>query len=251
MGSGSTGYNRQNNPLDSEIGAVSSMSFDAAGHLIFTDQYEEILALDLDTPTLSILAGKQNSTRNSAGNDGKAVDAEFYSIEGVAVDSDGKIFVIDRDFSPTPSQVKVRVIDTDTDRTIREFKDISSINYDTPRSFVISEDNQLYIGYYYEIYELNTDAKLSGTPQSTLNVGSHTVQLRADDGNGGITTQDFSIEVVDPTSSEVNIEISDWNDLINLPNTLAANPPATGGAMVTAKLMNDLCQPLRDIQWQA
>ena len=195
------GYSDTGVASTSEVNQVASMTFDAAGDLVFVDRLNDIIRkIDLQNNTIETIAGVQGANA-IAGDDGLAVNASFADPTGIAIHPNGNIYITER------VAKKVRVIDTDG--IIKEFATVSSGGFLS--SLTISVDNQLFIGTNTQIFKLNTDAILSGTPSMT-NAGMHPVQLRVEDGNGGTNTQDFTIQVTYNTLQVSDITINEGSD---------------------------------------
>ncbi len=89
---------------------LTAMTFDATGNLYFSDQFR---VYKLSNSTIAVVAGRGEASDErygtaSSGDGGKATDARFGGIEGLAVDSKGNVYIGD------PSNMRVRKVDATT-----------------------------------------------------------------------------------------------------------------------------------------
>lgn len=170
----------------SEVNQPHGLTFDAQGRLVFADRSNDIIRrIDIARDTVETIAGIQGTSAIS-GNGGPATSATFADPTGIAIDSQGRIFITER-----LARV-VRMISADG--TIDEFASVRSVGF--LNSLTIDEDGELFIGGSRKIAQVDTNTKLFGTT-SCDDVGVHSVTITATDDSGLSAIQSFSITVVD------------------------------------------------------
>lgn len=76
------------------LGAVSDVVLDTAGNLVLSiTDYNVVMRQDAKTGILTLIAG--NGTAGYSGDNGSAIDAQLNGPTGVAVDSDGNVYIAD------------------------------------------------------------------------------------------------------------------------------------------------------------
>jgi hypothetical protein len=79
---------------NAEIGDPWGMAIDSFRNIYFGDWFEKrIRMINASTGVITTVAG--NGTQGYSGDGGEAVNAEFYGLEGLAVDGTGTIYVSD------------------------------------------------------------------------------------------------------------------------------------------------------------
>ena len=147
----------------------------------------------ISSPEVSTIAG--NGTSSSI--DSQGTNATFHGPIGVAVDSNGNIFVAD-----TLSH-KIRKIDTDGNVTTfagsgtNDFLDgtATTAHFSWPAGITIAPDGTFYVAEEgnNRIRKILPSSTLTGTP-STTDVGFHDVNMSVSDGNNTVY-QNFQVEV--------------------------------------------------------
>jgi hypothetical protein len=88
--------------------SVGQIAFDAAGDLYFTDSgNQRVRRIDFSTGIIHTIAG--NGTTGYAGDSGPATAAELSSPSGLAVDSQGQVYILSNAPSAGPTQVLRKV----------------------------------------------------------------------------------------------------------------------------------------------
>jgi sugar lactone lactonase YvrE len=111
-GDGTAGYSGDNGQATAaELYYPSGVAFDSNGDLFIADTWNNrVREVNLSTGAITTVAG--NGTGGFSGNGGQATAAELNSPEGVAVDSNGNLFIADTDNNRVREVVSTGVIST-------------------------------------------------------------------------------------------------------------------------------------------
>ena len=95
IGNGTNGYSGDGGPATAAMIAKPSFSyFDKCGNLFFTDEdNNRVRRVDVNTNIITTIAG--NGIAGYAGDGGLAINAEFNHPTGIAIDTEGNIFISD------------------------------------------------------------------------------------------------------------------------------------------------------------
>jgi hypothetical protein len=94
-GTGIAGYQGDGGPAAiAAINGPSALALDAAGTLYFTDALGHVVRKIASDGTIDTVAG--TGSRGYAGDDARAIDAQLYGPDGIAVASDGTLYIGDK-----------------------------------------------------------------------------------------------------------------------------------------------------------
>ena len=188
VGTGSSGYSDTGTASTSQVDQPHGMAFDSAGHLVFTDRFNDIIRrVDLSTDTIETIAGTQGAG-TEAGDGGPAVNATFADPSGLVINEHDEIFISER------LSKRIRKIDVNGD--IDTFFTVSAGGF--ADDLVISDAGELYLLTTTLIAQVATKAELTGTP-TNADAGVLDVALTLSDGidnvpyNFQITVQAINI----------------------------------------------------------
>jgi streptogramin lyase len=96
VGTGKKGFAGDDGPAEkAELDQPFDVAFDRAGNLYLSDTFNHrIRKVDAKTGIITTVAG--NGKKGFAGDGGKATDASLNEPYGIALDSDGNLFIVDR-----------------------------------------------------------------------------------------------------------------------------------------------------------
>ena len=143
-----------------------------------------------------------------------------FRISGIDIDSNGNIFVSNQSIGD-----------------VRKIESNGSISLfysglDSPKAINFENPGELYFigSNLHPIKKISQNNSLTGTPTSA-EVGDHNVTLKAADGNGGITTQSFTITV----KGKPTVTTTDATIITASGATVNGNVTANGGATITER----------------
>ncbi|MGY6648172.1 Ig-like domain-containing protein [Wenyingzhuangia sp. IMCC45574] len=197
-GTGSAG-NANGNGTNASFNSPVALAIDATGNIYVADANSHNIRKIDTAGNVTTLAGT-----GSVGNaNGKGIAASFNSPRGLAVDAFGNIYVADM------SNHQIRKIDTAGNvTTLAGTGSIGSTNgtgtntsFNNPRGVAIDAFGNIYVADQsnHKIRKIETISNYELVGDSSGNAGDHSVVLEANDGNGGISTQSFTITVNDIT----------------------------------------------------
>ena len=97
VGNGTAGYSGNNGPaVSAELHGPYGVALDSQGDIFFSDDLNSVIReVNATTHIITTVAG--NGTQGYSGNNGPAVSAELSYPSGVALDSQGDLFIAERD----------------------------------------------------------------------------------------------------------------------------------------------------------
>ena len=201
----------------------SDIAIDASGNVYVADTGNNKVKKILPDETVVTLAESHN----------------FSSPRGIAVDDQGNVYVADSENN------KIKKIAPDGTVTTL----VESHNFNQPSDLTIDSSGNLYTieTSNKTIKKIILEQKLTG--DTAGKVGSHQVVLEANDGNGGIATQSFTITV----NGKPTVTSSEATDITASGATLGGTITADGGVAVTergfvyAKTSDDATPTLAEI----
>jgi len=197
-GSGSAGSTDANG-TSASFNLPFGVAEDASGNVYVTDFNNNKIRKIASNGDVTTLAGS-----GSVGStDANGTSASFNAIQGVAVDALGNVYVADR------NNHKIRKIASNGDVTTLAGSGSagstdangSSASFNLPFGVAVDASGNVYVADYnnHKIRKIS-DPSLLLTGSTTGQTGSHSVVLAANDGNGGITEQPFTVVVSDVPS---------------------------------------------------
>ena len=202
-GSGDSGSTDANGTAAS-FNSPYGIAVDDSGNVYVADKSNHkirMIALNGDVTTLAGSGG-------SGSTDANGTAASFNSPHGVAVDGSGNVYVSDT------SNDKIRKIAPNGDVTTlagsgrRGGTDANgtAATFEYPPGVAVDDSGNVYVADYgnHKIRKITTTSSATLTGDSTGKAGVHNVVLEANDGNGGVVQQSFTVTVNNPPGFTVS-----------------------------------------------
>ena len=197
-GSGVVGFTEATGTA-AQFNEPAGLTVDGSGNVYVADTRNHRIRKISPTGVVTTLAGSLNGFANGTG-----TAAQFSYPASAAVDGLGNVYVTSngriRKISPTG------VVTTLAGSGAFGFADGASTaaQFKAPYGIAVDGSGTVYVGDLLNerIRKITQKTVLTGTANAT-NVGNHNVVLEANDGNGGIVNQNFTITVNDVTSPTV------------------------------------------------
>jgi trimeric autotransporter adhesin len=147
-GDGRTGFSGDGGPaLSAELGGVSGLAFDTAGNLYFSQIGSHLVRVIRANNTVAAVAGK--GTAGFSGDNGAATAADLSSPGGLAVDSQGNVFIADTQNSRIRKVTSGGIISTVAGTSSTQFNGdgiaATTATLALPNDVAVDSANNLYI----------------------------------------------------------------------------------------------------------
>lgn len=204
----------------------SGITIDDSGNLYIADTGNHKIRKITPAGMVTTIAGS-----GTIGNtDATSTAASFNYPDGIAIDSNGNIYIADSGNHKIRKITSEGIVITFAGSGVSGSIDATGAasNFFTPSGITIDSNGKIYVAdtRNNKIRKITTsNTKLSG--DTTGQVGNHSVVLQADDNKGGITTQSFSINVAAVTYAFFNT--GNWSDSSKWSPSL---PVTTGNTLI-------------------
>ncbi len=198
-GTGSDG-NTNGNGTNASFNSPRGITIDTLGNLYVVDKDNHSIRKIAPNGDVTTFAG----TGSAGSTNGNGTNASFEEPVDIATDASGNLYVADADnqlirkIAPNGDVTTFAGSGSQSQTNIEG--DALTVSISAPRGIAVDALGNVYVLSIFNIISKITTTSHQLTGDSTGQVGMHNVVLEANDGNGGITQQAFTITVNDSTA---------------------------------------------------